>query len=322
MAGKLPRIAITLTTAAILVAVAPDRGSAQTTATQPTGAQPASADTAPETYNNPPELFDSGKLLATGGVSQLEGAGGGGLAPWALITGYGSENSAGANVHYTIVRVPSFLLQSEGAAIGVFDRVELSYAREAFNTGSFGATLGLGKGFTFHEDVFGAKVRLFGDAIYNQDSFIPQVSIGAMYKSTDHADILHAIGARNAQGVDFYIAATKLLLAQSLLVNATLELTRANQLGLLGFGGDRDNSYRPEFAGSVAYLLNRRVAIGAEIRTKPDNLRFAHEQNWYDAFLAVFINKHVSATLAFVSLGSIATSTPQNGVYFSLQVGL
>ena len=45
-------------------------------------AQPAFAD----------DLFDGGKLLATGGVSQVEGAGGGGLANWALITGYGTRS--------------------------------------------------------------------------------------------------------------------------------------------------------------------------------------------------------------------------------------
>ena len=32
--------------------------------------------------------FDEGRLLSTGGVSSVEGEGGG-LAPWALITGYG-----------------------------------------------------------------------------------------------------------------------------------------------------------------------------------------------------------------------------------------
>ena len=36
--------------------------------------------------------FDQGKLLATGGVSQVEGAGGGGLGAWALISGYGSDH--------------------------------------------------------------------------------------------------------------------------------------------------------------------------------------------------------------------------------------
>ena len=47
---------------------------------------------------------DMGKLTATGGVSQLEGAGGGGLVPWALITGYGTRDSWGANAHVTGVR--------------------------------------------------------------------------------------------------------------------------------------------------------------------------------------------------------------------------
>ena len=31
----------------------------------------------------------SNKLLLTGGVSQIEGAAGGGLTPWAVIGGYG-----------------------------------------------------------------------------------------------------------------------------------------------------------------------------------------------------------------------------------------
>jgi hypothetical protein len=318
MAGKLPRLATMVATAMVLAAAPLASVSAQPASS----AQPAGSDTGAETYPNQPDLFDNGKLLETSGVTQLEGAGGGGLVPWALITGYGTENSLGGNVHYTVVRVPSFLLQSEGVAVGILDRVELSYAHEAFDTGSFGATLGIGKGFTFHEDVYGAKVKLFGDAIYAQDSLLPQVSAGIMYKTTDHADILHAIGARSANGVDYYLAATKVLLGESLLLDATVRMTQANQLGLLGFGGDRNNNYKPEFEGSIAYLLSRHVAIGAEIRTKPDNLRFAHEYNWYDAFLAVFINKHVSATVAFVSLGSIATSTPQNGVYFSLQIGL
>src|SRR5271155_601339 len=69
--------------------------------------------------------FDSGKLLATGGVSEVEGAGGGGLANWALITGYGTRDSLGANLHYTAVPLPDYSLQSAGAAIGLYDRLEL-----------------------------------------------------------------------------------------------------------------------------------------------------------------------------------------------------
>jgi len=53
-------------------------------------------------------LFDGGKLLATGGVSQIEGAGGGGLASWAMITGYGTRDGVGANIHYTAVPLPDY----------------------------------------------------------------------------------------------------------------------------------------------------------------------------------------------------------------------
>lgn len=84
------------------------------------------------------ELFDSAKLLATGGVSQVEGAGGGGLAPWALITGYGTRDAIGANVHYTYANLPDFTLHSGGVAVGFFDRVEVSYARQWFDTGEAG----------------------------------------------------------------------------------------------------------------------------------------------------------------------------------------
>src|SRR6266849_2141414 len=64
------------------------------------------------------DLFDSGKLLATSGVSQLEGAAGGGLTPWALITGYETRDAIGANAHYTFVHTGSYTLHTTGASIG------------------------------------------------------------------------------------------------------------------------------------------------------------------------------------------------------------
>lgn len=69
------------------------------------------------------------------------------------------------------------------------------------------------------------------------------------FKAADQHAVLKAIGASSPHGVDFYLAATKLFLAQSLLVSATVGATRANQFGLLGFGGDRDNGYGAEFEG-------------------------------------------------------------------------
>jgi hypothetical protein len=268
-----------------------------------------------------PDLFDSGKLLATGGVSQIEGAGGGGLTPWAVITGYGTRDAIGGNAHYTYIQTGDYKLHTAGAAIGLFDRVELSYARQWFDTRDVGAALGLGEGFTIGQDIYGAKLRLFGDAVYAQDSLLPQVSIGIQYKVNDRGAPLAAIGADDDEGIDYYLSATKLYLAESLLLNATLRYTRANQFGILGFGGDLEDDYSFQFEASAAYLLGRNWAIGAEHRSKPDNLGIAEEDDAFDGFVAWFPSKNVSLTLAYVDLGNIVVVDDQRGVYLSIQAG-
>lgn len=268
-----------------------------------------------------PDLFDSGKLLGTGGVSQLEGAGGGGLVPWALITGYGTQDAIGANAHYTYIGLSDFRLQSQGVALGLFDRVEISFARQEFNSRTTGAKLGFGWGFAFNQNIVGAKVKLLGDAIYDQDSLLPQVAAGVQFKENDRAAQLRAIGAKHDEGVDYYVSATKLFLGESLLLDATLRETKANQFGILGFGGDRNNDYTLQYEGSAAFFFTRQLAAGAEFRTKPNNLSAAREQNAYDVFAAYFLNKHVSTTLAYLDLGDIATQRNERGVYLSAQVG-
>jgi hypothetical protein len=267
------------------------------------------------------DLEFSGKLLLTQGASTIEGSAGGGLATWAVITGYEAKDGVGANVHATYVDLNDFTLQDYGASIGFFDRVELSYAHEAFDTGATGAKLGLGRGFTFDQDIVGAKVRLFGDAVFDQDSWLPQVAVGAQYKSNDQDAVLHAVGAKSSSGIDYYLAATKVLLDQSLVIDATLRATRANQTGLLGFGGDKNSGYSAEFEGSLAYLVTRHLAVGGELRTKPDNLSFAREDNWWDLFAAYAVSKSLSVTLAYADLGDIATFKNQRGLYLSLQAG-
>jgi hypothetical protein len=266
--------------------------------------------------------FDAGKLLATGGVSQVEGAGGGGLPAWAMITGYGTDGGVGANIHYTAVPLPDYSLQSAGVAVGLYDRLELSYAWQEFDTQDVGAALGLGRGFTFHQNIFGAKLKVIGDAIYDQDSWVPEISVGLQHKENDRAAIIAAVGGKNSVGTDYYVAASKLFLAQSLLVNVTLRETKANQLGILGFGGDKHNDYSSQFEGSAAYLFSRDFAVGAELRTKPSNLGVAHEGAAWDVFAAYFFNKHLSLTAAYADLGNIVIQNRQQGAYLSLQAGL
>ena len=266
------------------------------------------------------DMFGQGKLIATGGVSQVEGAGGAGLSNWALITGYGTNNGIGANVHHTAVWLSDFTLHSSGVSVGLFDRVELSYAHQWFDTGEAGARLGIGEGFIFDQDIIGAKIRLVGDAVYDQDTWLPQIAIGANYKRNKDQGLIAALGAANTDSFDYYVSATKILLDQSLIISATARLTEANQFGLLGYGSaNAGYSVQGEF--SLAYMFTPKLVAGIDYRTKPDNLAFAEEQDAKAAYLAYFVNKNLSLTIAAVDLGSIALQGRQRGLYTSLQAG-
>ncbi|MBO9791367.1 MULTISPECIES: DUF3034 family protein [Xanthomonas] len=265
-------------------------------------------------------LAGDGRLLATGGVSMIEGSSGGGIVPWATLSGYGTRDELGTVAFATHVDSGDYRLDVQGAALTVGNRLELSLARQRLDLGTLQDRLGLTWN-ALGQDVFAAKVRVVGDLVYGH---APQVSLGVQYKRLRNGTLPLAIGARNDHGTDIYVSASRLLLqgaaGYQLLLNGTLRATRANQAGLLGFGGDRRNSYRLVPEVSAAVVLSPSWAVGVEYRDKPNNLGFAREQAWADAFVAWFPSKHVSLTAAFADLGDIATLADQRGPYLSLQV--
>ncbi|AEO42903.1 DUF3034 family protein [Xanthomonas euvesicatoria] len=265
-------------------------------------------------------LAGDGRLLATGGVSMIEGSSGGGIVPWATLSGYGTRDELGTVAFATHVDSGDYRLDVQGAALTVGNRLELSLARQRLDLGTLQDRLGLPWN-ALGQDVFGAKVRVAGDLVYGH---APQVSLGVQYKRLRNGTLPLAIGARDDHGTDIYVSTSRLLLqgaaGYQLLLNGTLRATRANQAGLLGFGGDRRNSYRLVPEVSAAVVLSPSWAVGVEYRDKPNNLGFAREQAWADAFVAWFPSKHVSLTAAFADLGDIATLADQRGPYLSLQV--
>lgn len=261
-------------------------------------------------------LRNGGKLLLTNGISSLEGAAGGGLTPWAVISGYETDEGIGLSAHGTVVEVKDYDYQSAGIAVGVRDRLELSYTHQNFNTNAIGVALGLGQDYAFSQDIVGAKLRVAGDLAYNA---LPAIAVGVQYKKNGQGAVVRAIGARHDEGVDYYATASRLFLSRSILLSATARLTKANQMGLLGFGGDKNADYSVQFEGSAAWQLSRRLAIGGEFRSKPDNLGIAREDDWFDAFTALAVSRNLTATVAYVDLGSIATVKGQRGVFLSLQ---
>ncbi|WP_343621996.1 DUF3034 family protein [Roseateles puraquae] len=273
-----------------------------------------------------------GKLLLTGGVSSIDGAAGGGLTPWAVTGSYATSGEVGGTAFLTGVKTGDYALRTFGVAVSWEDRFELSLARQDLDTRDNLAPLGL-SGLHLKQDILGAKLRVAGDAVLDADTWMPQVAIGLEHKMT-HAGALGPtlfgpLGASRS-GTDVYVSATKLFLAPGILVNGTLRATKANQNGLLGFGGAQGRGYQLKPEISVAKLLSSRVAVGAEFRAKPDNLNRSvlgegalKENAWFDVFVAWAPTKQVSLTAAYVDLGRIAPAVQprrQTGAYFSAQL--
>lgn len=127
---------------------------------------------------------ERGKLLLTGGVSSIEGAAGGGLTPWAVTGRYATTGEIGGTAFVTGAKTQDYSLLTYGAALAFKDRVELSVARQDFDTKDNLAPLGL-SGLHLKQHIFGLEVRVAGDAVLDSDTLMPQIAVGLRYKNAN-----------------------------------------------------------------------------------------------------------------------------------------
>lgn len=259
-----------------------------------------------------PAFADKGRFIATGGATSIEGSAGGGIVPWATLSSYAEEGQWGATAAVTEVSVDDFRLSVLGVSVSYDNRFELSAAKQTFDLSTIGGEL--------KQDIFGVKYRVAGDLIYGD---LPQFTVGLQHKRNTTFTLPSAVGAQDDSGTDFYVSAAKVWLDgpfhRTWLANVTLRATKANQIGLLGFGGDQNDDYELQPEVALGMFINRHWAVGAEYRTKPDNLGFAEEHDWYDLFVAYFPSKSVSIVAAYADLDSIAGLADQTGWYVSMQ---
>ncbi|WP_165857454.1 DUF3034 family protein [Marinobacter sp. JSM 1782161] len=257
------------------------------------------------------------RLWGTGGLTTIEGSAGGGLVPMAVLTGYASDREWGASIALSHAPLDDYTVDVTAAALNWRNRIEVSVARQTLDLDTLGAALNEDE---LQQDIFGLKLRLFGDVLYGRYG---QWSLGLQHKRNRTFTVPEAVGAEDDSGTDLYLAGTKVFLAgvfdRNLLVNGVVRGTRANQGGLLGFGGDENDSYELVFEGSAGVFVTHRWLVGGEYRQKPDNLGFAEEDDWYDLFVAWVPNRHLAVTAAWVNLGGIAGLDDQQGAYLSLQ---
>ncbi|MFC3114947.1 DUF3034 family protein [Cellvibrio fontiphilus] len=259
------------------------------------------------------------RLLATGGASTIEGSAGGGIVPMAVLSGYGAQEEQSATAFASYVDTGDYQLEVVGGSWSWRNRLELSIAQQKLTHDSLTAALHLPTD-SISQRIIAAKVRIAGDLIYTP---MPQLSIGVQHKKNLDFLVPAAVGAKDDSGTDINFSATKLILGgffnRNLLLNGNLRYTKANQTGLVGFGGDKNNSYEllPEVSAGV--LVNRHWLVGTEYRQKPDNLSFIKEDDWQTVFVGWFPTKRVALVAAYVDLGEVATFKDQTGWYLSLQ---
>ncbi len=252
---------------------------------------------------------------AQAAVTQVEGQAGGGIVPWGLLSG-------GPTVSTTWVDTGEYTLSSTALQTSFAKWVEVSYAKMTFDPG------------TPHPvghidlDVFGAKLRLL-----EMSDTMPALALGVQYKkqngSTGLNGILEAMGADDS-GVDIYLAATKIIpvAGKKLLLNGTIRATKANQIGILGFGSSSDDSYQAQFEGSIGVFLNEKTVLGIEYRMKPDNQLTCkseyeacpgdftwNEDDWSDLFFAYFPTPNMAIVFAAAIFGDVAPVANQHSGY-------
>ena len=257
------------------------------------------------------------RIWATGGVTTIEGSAGGGLVPWAMLSGYASDQEWGGTLALSRAEVDDFSVSFTGATLNWHNRLEVSVGRQTLDLDTLGAALGEDE---LRQDILGIKARLWGDVLYYRYG---QWSAGLQHKRNRTFTIPEAVGAKDSSGTDLYLSGSKLFFAailnRNLLANVTIRGTKANQGGLLGFGGDQGDRYEAQFESSLGLFVDRRWLVGIEYRQKPDNLGFAKEDDWWDVFVAWVPDRRLAVTAAWVDLGDIAGLDNQQGAYLSLQ---
>ena len=269
-------------------------------------------------------LFASG---AQAGITGVDGVSGGALVPWALL-------SSGPTVAITHLSTQNLYVNGVAGNTSFGDRIEVSFAHNMLGDNATIPGNSNNSNNTDTVDNIGLKVKLndMGDVM-------PQFALGLVGKraSGNLVNTLNTMGVSDTS-TDFYAAASKMMNfgGKNLLLNGVLRATKANQMGLLGFGGGTalgaNNSYSivPEVSAELFAADN--VVVGAEYRAQPNNAGnntgpsgqgLFYQSAAYDLHIAYIANKNLTWTVAYTSLGQVAQglngSNKQNGMLLQAQ---
>jgi len=221
----------------------------------------------------------------------LEGVGGVAFNPIAYPATDGKEGLSAGPLQIAKPRVGTWyvnLMQADidwttvGVATAINGRVELSYGYES---------IAIHQAFNVHKSNVGGKVLVLAENAFGT-SFVPAVSVGAVYKATT----LPVSGDTKDSGVDVYAVATKLItqLPWATLVSAGVLSTQAQVDGITGFNSKRK---LVGFANLDVIPLSW-LALGVEFKQGPDYGAY-RDGNYFNVHAGYLASDHLTLALAY-----------------------
>ena len=190
-----------------------------------------------------------------------------------------------------------------GVSETIYDRLELSYGYEVVAP----------KGENIKKQDIGAKALLVPENA-GGTAFVPAVSVGSIYKTTDNV----AAGSDDS-AFDFYGVATKLITQTPapVLLSGGILSTKEQVTGVFGYNKDSDIT----FFGNIDVIPLSFLAVGFEYKQGARYTTFKNA-NYWDAHLAYFANKNLTLVAAYVNAGDYQSKTTTglgDGVVLSAQ---
>ncbi|MCB2183339.1 MAG: DUF3034 family protein [Desulfobulbaceae bacterium] len=261
--------------------------------------------------------------LAGPPFTNVEGVGGVALNPLAFVANSisceggglsGSDYVSKPNIgawHIDLADSADIQWDTYGANMSFFERIELGYGHESINVEGMD---------DIDKDNLSAKLMLVKEGDFGV-SFMPAVSVGAIYKYTD-ADAMTGL---DESDMDYYVVASKhfMDLPMPVVLNAGILSSKGVVRGVLGFGDDRDEAFfgnievLPTFKMGACPDLLKGLIVGVEYLDDIDagaGLGFETHAMW-NAHVA-WMHKGLTLIGAYLNTGTDDDDTDPHQLQF------
>ena len=256
----------------------------------------------------------------------VEGYGGAMITPMAYLVNPGPKGTVVGlpSAAFTFTRLGTKDLQTVSVTQTFFRRIELGYAFTRFGIGTLDDDIkkALSIDILRHEIYmhnFNVRVLLSEENSFNLP--LPAITAGFHFKYNDSirkidrrlGGALQGIGLDKSNGVDYTLTATKmfakLAFGRPVILTGGLRLSKAAQIGLLGFGDECALT----FEGSVACLATDWLLLAYEIRQKENPYDkidgiIGDEDNWHAISATFIVNEHLTLLAAWLYAGNVANA--------------